>query len=67
MKYQHLSKEEKETKQQYGREPYKNFLKDEQKILELQKKILQNKENRFIIIIRKYFNLKKFASSQGKV
>ena len=53
-RYQNLFKEEKEKKWQYGREYYKN--------LSYKKKVLWTEKKRFVIIIRKYFNLENFAS-----
>ena len=66
-RYQNLSKEEKEKKRQYGRERCKNLSEDEKnKLVDYRKKILYNEKKHFIIIIRKYFNLKNFASCLGK-
>ena len=61
--YPNRSKEGKEKKQQYGCERYKNISDDEkQKLAEYRKKLLQNEKKRFIIIIKKYFDLENFAS-----
>ena len=51
-------KKKKKKNQQYGHERYKNLSKGEKinKLAEYRKK--QNKKKHFIIITRKYFNLK---------
>ena len=54
--YQNLSKKEKEKKQQYGRERYRNVSENEEQNLLSMEKILQNENKRFFIIIRNSFN-----------
>ena len=48
-RYQNLSKEEKEKKQQYGDEPYKNTSEDEKrKLFEYRKKYYRVRRNVFL-------------------
>ena len=55
-----LSKEEKEKKQQYGRECYKNISEDEiQKLLEYRRKVLQDGET-FYHNHKKLFSFRHF-------
>ena len=62
-RYQNLSQEEKEQKRQYDRELYKNLSENEKnKLVEYRKKYYKMRKDRFIIIIRKYFDLENFAS-----
>ena len=52
-----------EKKPQYGCERYKNLSEDEKnKLVEYRKKYYKMRKKRLIIIIRKYFDFKKFAS-----
>ena len=49
-----LSKEEKEKKQQYGRECYKNHSEDEKKsLLGIEERYYRMRKKKFIIAIRK--------------
>ena len=49
-----LSKEEKEKKQQYGRECYKNHLEDEKKsLLGIEERCYRMRKKIFVIAIRK--------------
>ena len=62
-KYQNLFKDEKEKERQYSCESYKNLSEDEKnKLFDYRKKYYKMKKKRFIIIIRKHFNLESFAS-----
>ena len=61
--YENLHKEEQEKKQQYCRECYKNLPEnDKQKLVEYRKEYYRMRKKRFIIIVRKYFNLGNFSS-----
>ena len=52
-----------EKKPQYGCERYKNLSEDEKnKLVEYRKKYYKMRKKCLIIIIRKYFDFKKFAS-----
>ena len=54
MKDHNLSKEEKEKKQQYGRECYKNHSEDEKKsLLGIEERYYRMRKKKFIIAIRK--------------
>ena len=54
MKDHNLSKEEKEKKQQYGRECYKNHLEDEKKsLLGIEERCYRMRKKIFVIAIRK--------------
>ena len=60
-RYQNLSKEEKEKKQQYGRDGYKNVSEDKKQKLVEYKKILYNEGKLFMII---GFYLKNFSDKE---
>ena len=61
-RYQNLSKEEKQEKQQNGCELYKNLLEDKKmNWLSIEKKYKMRKKC-FVVVIRKYFNLEKCTS-----
>ena len=60
-------KRKKKKKRKCSRESYKNLSEDEKINWSSVEKKLQNEKKRFIIIIRKYFNLENFASLLGKV
>ena len=53
-RYRNISKEEKEKKQQYGRECYKNHLEDEKKsLLGIEERCYRMRKKIFVIAIRK--------------